>query len=48
MALTSEADTIFYGGMGVVQNTILNKDLDQAGLTNDYLEYYRRYFDAHY
>lgn len=48
MSLTSQADTIFYGGIGLVQNIILNKEVGQGGLTNDYLEYYRRYFDIHY
>lgn len=48
IALTSQADNTFYGGIGVVQNAILNKGTNETGLTNGYLEYYRRYFDVHY
>jgi len=48
VALTSQADNTFYGGIGVVQNAILNHGTDQGGLTNGYLEYYRKYFDVHY
>jgi hypothetical protein len=48
VALTSKADNTFYGGIGQVQNAILNKGSPQGGLTNSYLEYYREYFDVHY
>lgn len=48
VALTSQADNTFYGGIGIVQTAILNKGTDQGGLTNGYLEYYRKYFDVHY
>lgn len=48
VALTSQADNTFYGGIGMLQNAILNKGSPQAGLTNSYLYYYRKYFNVHY
>lgn len=48
IALTSKADYVFYSGIGTVQSAIYNKGTNKIGLTSDYLQYYRKYFDVHY
>jgi hypothetical protein len=48
IALTSKADYILYSSIGVIQTAILNRGTNQTGLTSNYLNYYRSYFDAHY
>jgi hypothetical protein len=34
IALTSQADNTFYGGIGIVQMAVLNRGTTQGGLTN--------------
>lgn len=46
--LTSQGDYIFYSAIGKIQNAILAHGTNETGLTSEYLQYYRDYFDTHY